>query len=100
MVANFYVVDMRRHGMSRRPNFIVANEFELAVDAAHEFFVSHGYEVRDGKPFDPSCGPVEGFLVFHDVKLHNGKVYEFSYAGGEGATCHVAHAPLRWHSIK
>lgn len=86
-----YVVDMR-HDSGADPKFAVRKTYFGAVQVAHKFALDHGFEIRDGKPFDPGNdteGTTEGFDCFDNVKMHDGQIAGFMHCGGEGPCCKI-----------
>lgn len=73
------------------PTYHVVHSKEEAVVFSHRFFLSYGFELRDGKPFDVDNddGLDGGFKVFENVKMFKGKVLEFVHFGGDGPICEV-----------
>ena len=65
--------------------------YDEAVEAAHKFFLSYGFQVKDGVPYDADNddGKDGGKTVFDNVKMHNGKVAGFMHFGGEGPICSI-----------
>jgi len=64
---------------------------KAAIKDIHEHFLSRGFEIRDGKPFDPDHddGGEGGFECFgEDWKIKKGLVSRFTHCGGDG--------PLGW----
>lgn len=59
---------------------------EEAIDEVHNFFLSYGFELREGKPFDSGNDDKSdgGYKVFSNVTIVNGKVASFVHCDGEG----------------
>lgn len=57
-----------------------------AIDAIHEHFLSYGFEIKDGRPFDSGNddGREGGFEVFSGVLIVDNKVAQFTHCDGEG----------------
>jgi hypothetical protein len=66
--------------------------YDLAVDAVNEFFNSYDFELKNGLPYDDGNSSYEddpdGYIVFSEVKMHDGKISQFTHCGGDG--------PLAW----
>lgn len=90
-----FVVDMR-HSMTSQPEFVVATTYDKAVEIAHEFFLSHTFEIKEGKAFDGGNddGNTGGFDCFDSVEYHDGKVAEFIHFHGDGPYCSIEESKL------
>ena len=94
-----WVVD-QRHEYTSDPTYSVKDTYDEAVEVAHKFFLSYGFEVRDGKPFDGgndggARGDTGGFDCFGEpgqYKMHKGKVAPFMHCDGEGPVCRIEKA--------
>ena len=64
----------------------VFNTLEEAESAVHKFFIGDGFELREGKPFDPNSDDDKGFgfEVFSNFEVKNDKVVKFMHADGYG----------------
>ncbi len=66
--------------------------YDLAVDAINEFFNSYNFELKNSLPYDDGNSSYEddpdGYKVFSEVKMHNGKISQFTHSDGDG--------PLAW----
>ena len=84
-----YIVEKNYNATSRfaQPLTVAAN-YGLAVDIAHEYFLSCGFKVKDGKPYDGDH-PTTPFSIFDNVVMHNGKVAGFSHCAGDGPQCRI-----------
>lgn len=91
---NGFIVELGHDSSSETGKFV--KTYDEAVDLVHEFFLDYGFEIKDGKPFDPGHSE-EGFEVFGDgpgehqypdwkIIEHNGemKVIKFIHCDGDG----------------
>lgn len=80
-----------------RPKF--ANEdYKKVVVEAHKFFEQYGFEVRDGKPYDPGQGDDEEcFGIFQSVTMEGDLVAEFTHHE-EGPVCQIHEVPTEPYS--
>jgi hypothetical protein len=87
-----FILDAR-HNADCEPELEKFDTYDDAVDKAHKHFSWYEFEVRGGRPYDSgnatSDGASDGFEVFEDVEMHNGKVAAFTHCGGEGPTCKI-----------
>jgi len=65
--------------------------YKECVDIVHNFFLSYGFEIKDGKAFDEGnhIGDNDGFEVFTDVVLYRGKVANFTHCEGDGPIAEI-----------
>lgn len=65
--------------------------YDQCVDKVHEFFLSYGFEIREGRPFDEGNddGKAGGFVVFTQVATSNGKVAGFVHSDGDGPVAYI-----------
>ena len=89
-----FIIDCRHDGSSEcRPEFF--QTYEEAVNEVHDFFLSYGFEVRDGRPFDSghendSPGHEEdGFKCFDNIDMHGDKVAGFMHCDGDGPVADI-----------
>jgi len=82
-----YIIDTRHNSLSDiGPEMEVTDSYDTAVEIVNHFFLSYGFQLKNGKPYDPGNedGGSGGFDCFDSVKIHNGKVAEFIHYEGEG----------------
>lgn len=78
----------------KQPRLVSSDKTKLHV-AAHKFFKSYGFEIKDGKPYDSGNeeGGTSGFDCFEDVKMEGDLVVGFVHCGGDGPVCSIISAP-------
>jgi hypothetical protein len=66
------------------------DNMEDAVNEIHEFFLSYGFEIRDGKPFDSGNddGEQGGFECF-EYEMYGDKVQSFVHCDGDGPVADI-----------
>jgi len=83
-----YYVAITGHNSTAEMHHVVKENYEEAVQVVHEHFLSYGFEVRDGKPYDPDrpYNPnYEGSAPFDNVVMYeNRMVASFMHAEGDG----------------
>jgi len=84
-------VAVMKHDHSADGTIASRPTYREAVMAVHKFFLSYGFKMKDGKPYDDGNedGADGGFTCFDDVKLHDGKVAQFTHCGGEGPVAFI-----------
>jgi hypothetical protein len=84
------------HDSSSDASPILAKNYDQAVDHVHDYFLSYDFYLKDGRPYDDGNesedDPEEGFSVFSQVELYNGKVARFTHSDGDG--------PMAWISFE
>ena len=82
-----------QHEYGADANLDSFSNLEDAVNEIHDYFISYGFEVRDGKPYDSGNayfdGDEEGFSCFNNVEMHNGKVSQFTHCDGDGPVAYI-----------
>jgi hypothetical protein len=79
-------IAITKHNSGADGSLATRKSYGECVDIVHAFFLSYDFELKDGKPFDEGNddGKEGGFEVFTNVTLYDGKVAEFTHAGGDG----------------
>lgn len=78
------IILVKQHSNNDDPRHTTYDDLEKAQKAAHRFFLSYGFTLKDGKADDG-----EGENRFDDVKIVKGRVVAFSHAGGYGPSCYI-----------
>lgn len=72
----------------------IYDDYDIAALAVHNFFLSYGFEIRNGKPYDPGHDTGEQNCdtskYFKDFKVVNGRVVSFKHCDGEGPTAWIS----------
>lgn len=78
----------------KRPKLVSSDKTKLHA-AAHAFFRSYGFEIKDGKPYDSGNedGATGGFDVFDDIEMDGELVVKFVHCGGDGPVCEITETP-------
>jgi len=79
-------IALTMHNSSSEPTAQFRVSYEECVDLVHEHFLSYGFKMEKGKPFDPGHddGADGGFESFDEVIVHGDKIAEFSHCDGDG----------------
>lgn len=96
MTDSIVYVLMTGHDMGyKRPERVSPDKTKLDA-AAHAFFLSYGFELKNGKPYDSGNedGATGGFDVFNDVEMEGEQVVQFVHCGGEGPVCEIVEVPF------
>lgn len=61
------------------------------IDLVHEFFLSYGFEMKDGNPYDPEHedGDNGGFSCFDNIEIVDGKMAAFMHCDGDGPVTEI-----------
>lgn len=90
---NFIVYTLHYSESDAEPEMV--KTFDEAVDLVNSFFLSYGFEIKDGKAYDEGnediYNPQGGFECFSDVQFYNGKVSKFTHRDGDG--------PVAWIEV-
>ena len=80
-----------RHDDSAEPT-LKAGTYSECVDAVHDYFLSYGFEIIDGVPYDKGndLQNGEGYACFDDVIMYGKyKISAFSHCNGDGPVCSI-----------
>ena len=82
-------IAVTKHDSSSDGDMYHRDTYKECVDIVHEHFLGYGFEIKDGKPYDSGNDSEDGsdddgFSVFDNVEMFEGKVAGFSHADGDG----------------
>lgn len=87
-------ISVTSHDASADKHFKIWDTYDEAVDEIHKFFESYDFEVRNNKPYDAGNASFdndeEGYDVFDWIKMHNGKVAQFTHCDGDGPVAYIS----------
>lgn len=82
------------HDSSADKYFKVFDNYDESVDAIQKFFESYDFEIRNNRPYDAGNAShdddEEGYDVFDNVEMHNGKIAGFMHCGGDGPVAYIS----------
>jgi hypothetical protein len=80
-----------KHNSSADPHLAYRETYDECVNIVHEHFLSYDCEIKDGRAYDPDNddGKDGGFKCLSNVKMHNGKVAQYTHADGDGPVAFI-----------
>ena len=86
-------VAVTKHNSSADPHIAHRETYDECVEIVHNHFLSYDCELKDGKPFDKGNEDKDdkdaGFKCFSNVKMHNGKVAQYTHCDGDGPVAYI-----------